>query len=245
MTKRREDTVRESSGEKQGAGTTETANETSSRRVGVWKGTAIRVRVQFGKGYKRKIYDNALCVEGGLSPRGVAGDRRGGGGEDGGSRSRRGLGVVPNATPLTFHHPSPVHSPPRRPYLAFLVLDLTVVDQPLAPTVVDTTGPRAWQASRRREFCACHGRHCVRTCVLARPRLIPGFRISPHHGHHGKWQSPLISIAGIWIRQIPPPPAAAPLSQAYTSRRLCNSNNFLRSAQKDERDSLSRVLPEK
>lgn len=27
--------------------------------------------MQFGKGYKRKIYDNALCVEGGLPPRGV------------------------------------------------------------------------------------------------------------------------------------------------------------------------------
>lgn len=64
------------------------ANETSSRRVGVWKGTAIRVRVQFGKGYKRKIYDNALCVEGELPP---AGGRRE---EDGGSRSHRGLGVV-------------------------------------------------------------------------------------------------------------------------------------------------------
>lgn len=108
-----------------------------SRRVGVEKGTAISKSAQFGKGYKREIYDNApwggwLLVSAGGWEREL------------GVRDRWGLGVVPNAIPFP---PSPAHSPsrPLRP-----PRHLISADQPLAPAVVDTSGPCARQASRRR-----------------------------------------------------------------------------------------------
>lgn len=126
--------------------------------------------MQFGKGYKREIYDNAPWGGWLLVSAGGGGWKR-----KLGVRDRWGLGVVPIAT---LFPPSPAR---------------TTISPPPTSSPLDLRRPTARTRGGRYlgaacptsvatpESCACHGRHCVRTCVLARPRLIPGFRIWLHH----------------------------------------------------------------
>lgn len=97
--------------------------------------------MQFGKGYKREIYDNAppggwLLVSGG----GLGKEARGFE-IAGGWAWCLSLPSPPPSHLLSLVSPSRPLRPPRH---------LISADQPLAPTVVDTLGPRARQASRRR-----------------------------------------------------------------------------------------------
>lgn len=142
------------------------------RRVGAEKGIAISKSVQFGKGYKRKIYDNALLgwlpLSFSLSLFFSL------------SRVKREIGVREGwawcltLPPQTFHHLLLVLSSLPSDLLATLVGLHRPTSRTYGGRYVGVACPTSVATP---EFCACHGRHCVRTCVSRAPSaLIPGFR---------------------------------------------------------------------